>query len=144
MKILSQSLNISIGVFIVFIANFIEHSFMPVIRDFEISKIEHTNTQIYISGWKRKERDCSFIGISAEGINADNERRDLKIVFQESHIPQYPIPIGKHTWGPWAIVMPVDDNIRILTLTATHRCHPAWNTTTELIELDIKNSYLDF
>lgn len=138
MKLKSHILPVIIGMMIVASFNFFERTFMPVVKDFVVQEIEQTEKTIVLSGWMRKDRDCAFAGIIAEGTDNLGKTIELDLSFRDKRKDNAINHIGPQAWGPWTIEFPLEPNVKIVTLTSVHHCHPAWATTTKLIDITIQ------
>lgn len=127
-----------IGIAIVAGINTFEHRFMPVVKDFVVQEIQQNDTTIVLSGWMRKDRNCKFAGIVAEGIDANGNATDLDLSFRDNRKDNATRPIGTQSWGPWTIEFPLHPNVKKVTLTSVHHCHPAWATTTKLVDIQVQ------
>ncbi len=126
------------GMLLVALANFVEHKFFPVVRDFAVTDIQLHERTLRVSGYMRKVRDCQFAGISATGYAPGSHAYDLPMTFRDGATNDNATrQTGSQAWGPWAINIPVRPGMTEINLTAVHRCHPAWATTTNLITLPI-------
>jgi hypothetical protein len=143
MKLQSHLWPVLIGVCIVAGINSFEHVFMPVVKDFIVQDIKQEDTKIILSGWMRKDRNCKFAGIVANGTDAKGKEVDVNLSFRDSINHNATRPIGTQPWGPWTIELPIHPNINRVSLTSIHHCHPAWTTTTKLIEIDLRETLVD-
>lgn len=115
----------------------LEDHYWPVIKDFQIQRIEQHDRDILISGIMRKVRDCIYLGMT---ITIDDNGRPVSLPYQtqdrdDDHI--YNRPQGTQKWGPWAITVPQSAAGAELTITAIHTCHPGWTTETRLAEFPL-------
>jgi len=139
MKLKSHLWPVLIGIALVFSINTIEHMFMPVVKDFVVQEISQTDDKITLQGWMRKDRNCSFAGIIAEGKDFNNTVVDVELSFRDGSNHNATRPVGTQSWGPWTIELPVYPSIKEVRLSSVHRCHPAWTTTTQLIDINLQD-----
>jgi hypothetical protein len=142
MKIQTHIWPILIGIALVFGVNTIEHTFMPVVKDFVVNEINQTNDRITMNGWMRKQRNCSFDSIIAEAKTVDNSTLNIDLVFRDGASDKIARQTGAQSWGPWTVDLPVHPTIKEVKLTSVHRCHPIWTTTTELVNVKIQSEEL--
>lgn len=109
----------------------IEQAWFPVITDFHISKLEHKQGYVVLSGFMRKTRDCSFVGVSAELVNG-SVRKGLPFTYSNPYSDASMHQLDAQGWGPWKIIIPANQTNAIVSLTATHRCHVWWQTQSHL------------
>jgi hypothetical protein len=137
MRLQAHTWPILIGVALVGAANWLEHVTMPVVTDFTVVEMAREADKLRLSGWMRKSRNCQFAGVTAEGLTSTGAVSELPLSFRDAGQDTATRPTGTQSWGPWSVELPVVPDIRSITLTALHRCHPAWVTTTELIKIPV-------
>jgi len=105
-------------------AQFVEHEFYPVVKDFTIITADHHSEFVLLSGTMYKARNCRFIEVAA--YSGD------QIVNLEFLDPPHALSraIGAQHWGPWL----VSPDVKVLRIQARHQCHGLWDTTTDLIK----------
>ena len=107
------------------LAQWIEHEYQPVIADFQVNEIIHAEDgSIAISGSMRKVRNCEMVG-----LYAFSGARTLLIGFEDGQVGSR--PLGVQSWGPWRLRPDTGAPLRIYS---SHRCHPFWLSTTDLLE----------
>lgn len=128
-----------IGSGLVFGYNWIERSFFPVVADFQVLSMHREANALHMSGVMRKVRNCQFAGVSATGTTGQTIT-DLQVSFddRENRVANFTRATGSQKWGPWTVWLPITPDTKTVTLTAAHRCHPAWMTETELITMDLE------
>ena len=126
-----------LGALLVLLLNRFEHSFMPVVSDFTATKITRTGDVLTASGYMRKDRACVFAGITAEGRQLDGGSVDVPLIFRDGRQDTAARPTGTQSWGPWVLEIPVAPEIKTVSLTAVHKCHPFWSMLTPLITIPV-------
>ena len=106
-----------------------ELEYLPVMRWFSITKAEHDATGVTISGEMYKARDCSTIGMTAYGANAEL----LNITFPND-APGQAIKTRRIGLQPYENIR-ISPDTKELTLYVRHRCHFMWDSTTNLTAL---------
>lgn len=137
-KFALRILPIVVALAFLFTMRWAEYTFMPVVKDFHLTKIERTDNYIVMKGYMRKVRDCTYVGISVEGIT-DRGRVDLPLKFLDAEKlnDNGTRPMGTQDWGPWRIIIPASPSINAVDLNSIHSCHLAWETTTNLARVPI-------
>ena len=137
MRVAAHTWPILIGIGLVAGANWVEHEVMPVVTDFTVTSIVRVDDKLRLSGWMRKARNCQFAGVAAEGVTSSGAVSELPLSFRDAGHDTATRPTGTQSWGPWAVELPVVPDIKLVTMTAIHRCHPAWATMTELAKIPV-------
>lgn len=125
------------AVALLFAARQLEDHYWPVVRDFQIQKIEQHDQDILVSGIMRKVRDCIYLGMT---ITIDDNGRAVQLPYQTHDRPDQHVhnrPPGAQSWGPWAITVPQSAAGAEIVITAIHSCHPGWTTETRLAEFPL-------
>lgn len=115
----------------------VEHYAFPVVEDFHISKMERKGDYVVMSGFMRKSRNCSFVGVSAELVQGKTALQ-IPLTYMDSTNHTATRPIGTQGWGPWQILIPAVTSNATVTLSATHKCHVWWTTQTHLANIPAK------
>lgn len=129
---------IVLGMLIVIAINRLEHWLFPVVTDFTITEMQTEGTTIKLSGYMRKDRNCTFAGVSAKAKHQDGNYFSIPLVFndkQDDHTNTR--PTGTQEWGPWSVKIPVKPSINEVKLSSVHQCHAFWTTTSSLITFPI-------
>lgn len=115
----------------------VEHRLFPVVRDFTITEMRVDHNTLHISGYMRKVRDCTFAGVTAEGMSFAGSE-ELPITYRDNlNGDSATRPEGLQGWGPWNIEVPIQHQLDLVKLTAVHSCHPAWMTQTNLVTIPV-------
>lgn len=110
---------------------------LPVVADFTVTSVSRVNDTLVVKGYMRKDRDCSFVGISATG-RGNGKKVAVPLVFRDSAYDHNATrPQGTQSWGPWTLQIPVVPYIQTIDLDSTHQCHALWTTTTELVGIPV-------
>ena len=127
-----------LGMLIVLGINKLEHWAMPVVEDFTVTTMTRSGQSLRLSGYMRKSRNCEFIGVASEGEARDGPPVSVPLVFRDSRGDDVANrPTGTQGWGPWSLELPLEPDLRQVTLTATHKCHPFWSTESHLLTLPV-------
>ena len=113
---------------------FAETRFWPVVTDFQVHKVERTESGISFSGDLVKGRPCEFVGLTVYGIKADGKRAIMNQF--KTDIFGANVGTGAQSWGP-VTVPGIDPTFHFAEVQATHRCHPLWLQTTTYIRFDL-------
>lgn len=107
----------------------------PVVRPFVVEQTSVDGGRVLIEGWLEKRRECRFIEVV--GLTHRPGRMDvvIPITYLEEPRPKSR-PIGKQSWGPWALVVP--SGTTSVDLISYHRCHPLWETKTLLATVEVQ------
>lgn len=106
-----------------------EGSLFKVIDNFSISKIQTLDNGILVYGNFDKIRNCEFNELRAFLTNKNGFTEELETSLQDAGTVR---EVGNHDFGPWFVQSSIGD-FKNVTLTATHTCHPFWQTTTRLL-----------
>ena len=137
-KLALRVLPIFVALTLMFTLRWLEHTFMPVVKDFHLTKIEQTDNYIVMEGYLRKVRNCKYVGISVEGITSEGSvDLPLKFLDAENFNDNGTRPEGTQDWGPWRIIIPAAPSISAVNLNSVHSCHLAWETTTNLARVPL-------
>jgi hypothetical protein len=109
-----------------------EARFFPVVRDFEITRVDTNGTEAVISGLMRKARDCRFMKLTVyagdiEDPERPRERLSVRFLDQPQDSDRTREP-GFQNWGPWGVGAPQTSAGPDLFVRVTHDCHPAFET----------------
>ena len=137
-KLALRVLPIVVALTLLFTLRWAEYTFMPVVKDFHLTKIERVDNYVIMKGYLRKVRNCKYVGISAEGVTSEG-RVDLPLRFLDAEDlnDNSTRPEGTQDWGPWRIIIPVAPSISVVDLNSVHSCHLAWETTTNLARVPL-------
>lgn len=120
----------AIGVMLViWLAYHIEQTFMPVVSDFKVTKVERTETGWRAWGTYRKNRVCELVGSNVVGYSNGPAQLLLQI-------KPFDAPVGLIEWGPFDIPR-TDKPFDRVQVISTHRCHPLWATQAVYFDLDV-------
>lgn len=115
----------------------LEAFFLPVVHSFTVTSVTRTGDVLMVKGYMRKDRDCSFVGVSATGIGND-AKVAIPLVFRDGAYDNTGTrPTGTQSWGPWTLHIPVAPQIHSIDMDATHACHPLWTTRTHLVSIPV-------
>lgn len=106
----------------------------PVVDPFVVTHQRIEGSQVIISGWLRKQRECTFVEAVGRVIRSAGAPISVPFDFLDT-MRTYTRPLGVQEWGPWRVVVP-RDAVRV-EISALHDCHPLWKTTTSLATIDI-------
>lgn len=127
-----------LGMLIILGSMKIEHLAFPVVEDFHISKMERKGDYVVMSGFMRKTRNCTFVGVSAELVQGKTILQ-IPLTYLDSVSDHTATrPIGTQGWGPWQILIPAVQSNATVALTATHKCHLWWTTQSHLANIPAK------
>lgn len=127
-----------LGILIILGSMKIEHLVFPVVEDFHISKMERKGDYVVMSGFMRKTRNCTFVGVSAELVQ-EKSTVQIPLTYLDSTSDHTATrPTGTQGWGPWQILIPAVQSNAIVSLTATHKCHLWWTTQSRLANIPAK------
>lgn len=129
---------IVLGASLVIGANRFEHRYMPVMEDFVVTSMSSDGKNLIMEGYLNKTRNCTFSGLAVTG-NKESDPVDLPIKFMDSPYRQENRPTGTQEWGPWQIVIPLAPELKTISMSAHHKCHPFWATETHLVDLPLKD-----
>lgn len=127
-----------LGMLIILGAMKIERLAFPVVEDFHISKMERKGDYVVMSGFMRKTRDCTFVGVSAELVQGNTILQIPLAYLDNTTNHTASRPMGAQGWGPWQILIPAVQSNDTVALTATHKCHPWWTTQSHLANIPTK------
>lgn len=113
--------------FIVF-GPYIDEKF-PVVEPLVVMESKLNSTNLVVSGWLYKRRNCERVGVIAQ-IHFDNKPSIVEGITFYDNTMLVSRPQGSHTWGPWAINLPKE--AKRVVLYSSHNCHPFWTTKTNL------------
>lgn len=123
-----------LGMLIILGSMKIEHYAFPVVEDFHISKLERKGDYVVMSGFMRKTRDCSFVGVYAELVQGTTVAQ-IPLTYMDNTNHTATKSMGTQGWGPWQIIIPAVTSNATVTLSATHKCHVWWTTQTHLANI---------
>lgn len=127
-----------IGVIVVAGLNWYERVFMPVVRDFTIVSVTRVDDKIIMNGYMRKVRSCQFAGVTASDELDDGTSIDLPLRFMDNaRSNTVTRSTGGQAWGPWTVEIPITPYVDQIDLSAVHKCHPFWATTTHLASIPV-------
>lgn len=113
---------------------FVENHFFPVVKDFEITKVERTPGGLTFYGSLVKARPCEFIGLTIYGVSGSGKR---SIIHQfRTDVFGANVGLGPQEWGPVTLPAP-SAKFEHSEVLATHRCHPLWLQTTIYTTFDM-------
>ena len=109
-------------------AKVLEPIVLPVVEEFRVYEISYRSDKVVVSGILNQLRGCSLVDVNAYAIYENKEipKELLSHTFMDSSPGSR--SIGKQTWGPWRIELPVMRATSQIELTATYRCHSLWDT----------------
>lgn len=114
----------------------LERALFPVVSDFVVTSLTKTPEYVVVSGYMRKTRDCTFVGVQAVAVQEAHEH-DIPLIFLDARNNNATRPLGSQAWGPWKVTFPTTyaDSVK---LTSTHRCHPFYATDTPLANIPLR------
>jgi hypothetical protein len=119
----------AIGVaIVVWAAYHIEQRFMPVITDFQVTKIEKIETGWRAWGTYNKRRVCELVSSNVVAYGDGPAQLLLQV-------KPFDAPVGNIAWGPFDIPSTGKPFTRVQVI-STHRCHPLWATQSVYFDLD--------
>lgn len=119
----------AIGVaLVVWAAYHIEQRFMPVITDFQVTKIERTESGWRAWGTYNKRRVCELVSSNVVAYGDGPAQLLLQV-------RPFDAPVGHIEWGPFDIPR-TDKQLKRVQVISTHRCHPLWATQAVYFDLD--------
>lgn len=127
-----------LGMLIILGSMKIEHLAFPVVEDFHISKMERKGDYVVMSGFMRKTRDCTFVGVSAELVQGKSAVQIPLTYLDNTTNHTASRPMGTQGWGPWQILIPAVQSNATVVLTATHKCHLWWTIQSHLANIPAK------
>jgi hypothetical protein len=95
-----------------------EERFMPIIKDFKVTKIERTSTGWRAWGTYHKVRVCELISSNVVAYGDG----PAKLLLQ---VKPFDAPLGLIEWGPYDIPVANLPFTRVQVI-STHKCHPFW------------------
>ena len=113
---------------VVWTAYHIERHFMPVITDFQVTRIERTDAGWRAWGTYNKRRVCELISSNVVAYGDGPAALLLQV-------KPFDAPIGKIEWGPFDIPRAGKPFTRVQVI-STHRCHAFWNTQSVYFDID--------
>lgn len=114
----------------------LEKWLMPVVSDFVVASVWAETDAVFMTGYMRKARDCTFVGVQAVTFQEGHEH-DVPLVFLDTRNNNATRPPGTQAWGPWMVTVRTD-HADAVKLTATHRCHPFYTTDTVLATVPLR------
>lgn len=112
----------------------LEPLYFPVVREWTVTKMDRFQDTVVLSGYMKKVRDCKFVGMVAE----DDDGHRLPLKYLDNPIDDTASrPVGAQTWGPWQVVVNIQNATSRVRFTATHSCHIGWQTVTHLGEVKL-------
>ena len=108
--------------------SYMEAQFYPVIDATHITQVSRSDRAIAIMGILHKQRNCTFVGVTAHGYFKGELVGDLNVAYARRDFNGTRGP-GAYEWGPILITLPpyVAD-VDMIDLNALHDCHPVWMT----------------
>lgn len=117
---------------VIWVAFNIEQRWMPVITDFQVTKIEVTPTGWRAWGTYNKRRVCELVSSNVVAYGDG----PAKLLLQ---VKPFDAPMGHIEWGPFDIPR-ADNNFTRIQVISTHKCHPFW--AQQDVYFDIETSKL--
>ncbi|MBU6190667.1 MAG: hypothetical protein KGR68_15230 [Betaproteobacteria bacterium] len=113
---------------VIWLAYHIEQRWMPVITDFEVTRIERTD-----SGWRawgsyNKRRVCELVSSNVVAYGEGPAQLLLQV-------RPFDAPMGHIEWGPFDLPRSGKPFTRVQVI-STHRCHPLWATQAVYFDID--------
>ena len=119
----------AIGVaLVIWLAYHVEQRFMPVITDFQVTRIERTDTGWRAWGAYNKRRVCELVSSNVVAYGDGPAQLLLQV-------KPFDAPVGHIEWGPFDIPR-TDKQLTRVQVISTHRCHPLWATQAVYFDLD--------
>ena len=117
----------------------VDQRLFPIVKDFEITSVTMDSSSVVLYGHMNKIRSCRPLDMSAYYQSEGLAPYAVELWFPENHVTTRPSIF--QSWGPWVIEIP-EDSKGTITLFVNHRCHPLWDTTTNLVTIpvDTRNS----
>lgn len=109
-----------------------ERHFFPVVTGWTLDYIEKRDGKLEMGGKLFKDRSCELVNTLVVGVPKSKLLPHV-VIYQVSpnELAGADIPVGYHTWGPWAVAVPKTliahkDELAGFEVVGRHKCHPLW------------------
>ena len=136
---LAQMMSPAVGaVLVLWIIYNVEMLAAPVVRDFQVTRIERVDGFYLASGTYYKKRSCELVITNIIGLPVDPKQPSVLVYQVMATDAGSNLPVGSVKWGPYKIPAPAGvEQLDHVDIIGIHRCHALWNQSTHYATLTL-------